>query len=150
VFKGNDAAVQKLCVGATCVTPAQLQAMVAAASAPSPTGSGAPATPPSGDASTTLTLTGNDPVDWQAGTPWQDNLGALFTHDGQSETIYSTSTVDTSAVGTTTIDYWAQVPGANLLHATRAVVVNGAANDNSPPATNNAATTSAATSTGTQ
>lgn len=66
---------------------------------------------------------------------WQDNLGScvlccctfaqprlgssasdlakprarltLFTHAGASETIYSTSTVDVSTAGTTTLDYWA-------------------------------------------
>jgi hypothetical protein len=79
------------------------------------------------------------------------NLGALFTHDGQSETIYSTSTVDTPATGTTTIDYWAQVPGAEWLHVTRDVVVEGAANDNqatsSPPITTASSTPPLATST---
>jgi hypothetical protein len=73
---------------------------------------------------------GNNPTEWQEGTAWQDNLGALFTHAGQSETIYSTTTVDTTISGTTTIDYWAQVPGASVLHATRDVVIKGAANDN--------------------
>jgi hypothetical protein len=52
------------------------------------------------------------------------------THAGQSETIYSTTTVNTTISGTTTIDYWAQVPGASVLHATRDVVIKGAANDN--------------------
>jgi hypothetical protein len=36
----------------------------------------------------TLKVNGNNPAGWQQGTPWQDNLGALFTHNGQSETIY--------------------------------------------------------------
>ena len=65
--------------------------------------------------------------------PWHDNLGALFTHDGIAETVYSTSTVDVSAAGTTTLDYWAQIPGAAWLHATRDVVVERAANDNPQP-----------------
>ena len=60
--------------------------------------------------SATLFVNGNNPATWQEGTPWQDNLGVLFTHDGENETVYSTSTVDTSQPGTTTIDYWAQVP----------------------------------------
>jgi hypothetical protein len=55
--------------------------------------------------------------------------------------------VDTTTYGTTTISYWAQVPGAVWLHTTRAVVIEGAnanaatasttpeaANDNPPPA----------------
>jgi hypothetical protein len=41
---------------------------------------------------TTLTLNGNNPAEWQLNTPWNDNLGALFSHDGQSERIYSTTT----------------------------------------------------------
>jgi hypothetical protein len=93
-----------------------------------PAATPAPGSTPDADA--TLTLNGNNPVDWQEASPWQDNLGALFTHDGQSETIYSTSTVDVSTAGTTTLDYWAQIPGANFLHATRDVVVNVPANDN--------------------
>ena len=60
--------------------------------------------------STTLAVNGNNPVVWQLNTVWQDNLGALFVHDGMSETIYSTSTVDTGVSGTTTIQYWASVP----------------------------------------
>ena len=35
----------------------------------------------------------------------QQFLDALFTLEGQSETVYSTSTVDTAQAGTTTIDY---------------------------------------------
>jgi hypothetical protein len=71
---------------------------------------------------------GNNPAQWQE-SPWQDNL-ALFTHDGISESIYSTSTVDVSVSGTSTIDCWAPLPGANWLRATRVVVVGGVANDN--------------------
>jgi hypothetical protein len=58
-------------------------------------------------ASQSLKLPGSDPVDWQQNTPWQDNLGALFANGGQSTTIYSTTTVDVSDAGTTTIYYWA-------------------------------------------
>ena len=106
-----------------------------------------PAGGSSADGPATLTLNGNNPVDWQATTPWQDNLGALFTHAGQSETIYSTTTVDVTAAGTTTLDYWALVPSTQqYLHTTRAVVIPApanapviatttpqAANDNPPP-----------------
>jgi hypothetical protein len=59
--------------------------------------------------SATLTLNGNNPATWPLGASLNDNLGALFTHDGISETIYSTSTVDTTIASTTTIDYWAVV-----------------------------------------
>jgi hypothetical protein len=91
-----------------------------------------------------LKINGNNPAQWPLKTPWSDNLGALFTHGGQSETIYSTSTVDVTQSGTTTLDYWAVVPSTQAwLHATRAVVVNAAANDShiSSPATTTAAST---------
>jgi hypothetical protein len=86
---------------------------------------------------------------WQLNQPWQDNLGALFAHDGENETVYSTSTVDTTQPGTTTIDYWAIVPATQQwLHTTRDIVIPAPANDNPLPATNDndLATTTAATS----
>jgi hypothetical protein len=122
--------------GETCLTRSQVDAALSAAAAraapggtnDAPDGSSAPEAI-STDA--TSTLNGNNPIVWQLNTPWQDNLGALFTRDGASETIYSTSTVDTTLAGTTTIDYWALVPSSQeVLHATRDVVVEGAANDN--------------------
>jgi hypothetical protein len=76
-----------------------------------------------------------NPAQWDLNKPWQDNLGALFTNAGQSETVYSTSTVDVSTPGMSTVDYWAQIPGAEWLHATRDVVVGAPANDNPPPLT---------------
>jgi hypothetical protein len=86
--------------------------------------------------SPTLKVNGNNPVEWQPNTPWQDNLGALFSHDGISETVYSTSTVDTATLGTTTIDYWAEVPSTERwLHTNRSVVVQDAANDNQATST---------------
>ena len=118
---------------------------MAAAGAPT-LGSGAPATPAreatpdagsaSSTTSATLVVNGNNPAQWDLNKPWQDNLGALFTHGGQSETIYSTTTVDVSAAGTATLDYWAAVPlTQQWLHANRAVVVEGASNENAPAAT---------------
>jgi endosialidase-like protein len=134
-----------------CASGDQLAALLAGAGAGAPnagSSGGAPAGEPTqGDASvdtggstTTdtnfLTFNGNNPAEWQLNQPWQDNLGALFTHDGQSETTYSTSTADTTQPGTTAIDYWAQVSNAEWLHTTRAVVVI------SPTANDNAATAS--------
>jgi hypothetical protein len=86
------------------------------------------------------------------------SLLTLFTHGDQSETIYSTTTVDVTQSDATTIDYWALVPSTDRwLHTTRDVVIEGAANDNapivatsSPPTTandNNPATTTTVTST---
>ena len=139
---------QKICIGATCVTEAQLKALIAtAAGASSPGGNEAPALAhpavagtqgtTTSSTSAILVVNGNNPAQWEVGQPWQDNLGALFTHDGQSETIYSTSTIDTTQTGTTTIDYWAAVLATattQWLHATRVVVVNAPANDNTPTA----------------
>jgi hypothetical protein len=68
-------------------------------------------------------------------TSGRASFNALFTHAGQSETLYSTSTVDVSVSGTSTIDYWAEVPSTqHWLHTTRQVVIPAPANDNSPPA----------------
>ena len=132
-----------------CLTGDQLAAMAAGAQTVGPVTTGAPSgqlatgelnasttssttspgsPQPSAQVAATLTLNGNNPVDWQANTAWQDNLGALFTHGGQSETIYSTTTIDTIVSGTATLDYWATVPSSQeVLHATRAVVVSGPA-----------------------
>ncbi len=124
----------RLCVDDVCVTRDQFQAMVAASAA-----SVSIPTPPVATSSATLTINGNNPVTWQLYTAWQDNLGALFVHDGMSETIYSTTTIDTSVSGTTTIQYWAQVPNTQeWLTVIRTVVVP--ANDNIPP-TSTASTT---------
>jgi hypothetical protein len=158
IVHSNRVETQELCVGSTCVTEDQFKtAFQNAAAAGAPTvgvGGGAPsgssALGAQTDATTTTTsetlaLNGNDPVQWQLNTPWQDNLGALFTHDGQSETIYSTSTVDVSIAGTTTIDYWAVVPTSQQwLHTTREVVIAVPANDNTAAATSSPPTAEAA------
>jgi hypothetical protein len=50
-----------------------------------------------------------------------------------------------STAGTTTIDYWAVIPSTQqVLHATRDVVIQSAANDNTTIAPTDAATTPAA------
>jgi hypothetical protein len=134
------------------VTEDQFKAMLAAAGSPIGESVGPAAPPAQGEldadatittTSASLTLNGNNPATWPLGTAWSDNLGALFTHAGQSETIYSTSTVDTTQAGTTTISYWAVIPSSQqVLHATRDVVIEGAANDTAT-GTDGATTTSA-------
>jgi len=85
-----------------------------------------------------LNLNGNNPATWPLNSPYTDNLGALFNHptatgNPVSETIYSTSTVDTTIAGTTSIDYWAQNPANdNWLRASRDVVITAPVNDNQP------------------
>jgi hypothetical protein len=124
------------------VTGSQLKSLLTVSA---PTSIGNVSAPPANNeasSSATLNVNGNDPAQWQEGTPWQDNLGALFTHDGQSETIYSTSTIDVTVSGTSTIDYWAVIPSSQqVLHASRDVVISPTANDNVPVATNDAWTT---------
>jgi hypothetical protein len=134
------------------VTVQQLAAIAAAAGTPNSgvasggtggSSAGATSEPPpittnSGDAGT-LALNGNNPATILNAT--FSDLGALFTHDGIAETVMSTSTIDTSMAGTSTLDYWAVVPATQqVLHATREVVIQSPANDN-PPATTNALTT---------
>jgi hypothetical protein len=82
-----------------------------------------------------IIINGNNPaqMEWPLNQIWNDNLGALFTHAGQSTTIYSTSTIDVTVSGTSTVDYWTEVPSTeHWLHTTRTVVIQGAANDNAP------------------
>jgi hypothetical protein len=79
---------KEICDGATCVTVQQIAAMVASASN-SAAGISAPANDNYPDASSTATLivNCNNPSEWQLNQAWNDNLGALFTHDGIAETI---------------------------------------------------------------
>jgi endosialidase-like protein len=143
----------------TCVTGDQMKSMLAgsaAAGAPNNgSQSGVPASVSAnfgGDAGSstttapvvnnppTLIVNGNSPAQWPLNQIWNDNLGALFTHNGIAETVYSTSTIDTTVAGTSTVNYWATIPTSGaILHATRAVVVAGAANDNQASSTPSAA-----------
>ena len=129
----------ELCVGTTCVDQSQLAALLALVASSTPQASGGSAANDNAPQAT-LTVNGNDPAQLNVGESFAD-LGALFTHDSLLETVTSTSTVDTTKAGTTTLDYWAVVPSTQAwLHATRAVVVSapdtGAAKDNPPPTAN--------------
>jgi hypothetical protein len=112
----------KLCVGSTCVTPAQFQAMVAATNA-SQSGS-SPTTPSSStqgnDASTTpssppvIPINGDNPATIHVGDTYTD-LGATITGPQAdlnlgiktflNGTLTSNIVIDTSSVATDTIDY---------------------------------------------
>ena len=116
----TDVHAQRLCAGSVCVNESQLAALLAGQSASGPS---APPPPPAPTSTTTLILNGNNPTEWTLNTPWTDGIGALFAHGANIETIYSTTTVDTTVSGTSTIDYWAQVPGSQWLHATRTVII---------------------------
>jgi hypothetical protein len=156
VFARAFHASDEICM--TCMNEAQLKAMLSASAAAGVSTAGgapggqpasteetdastnssttSPGSPqPSAQAAAKLVVNGNNPAQWPLNQVWNDNLGALFSHDGISETIYSTSTVDVSTAGTTTIDYWALIPtSGHFLHATRAVVIPAPANQNVPAA----------------
>lgn len=107
----------------------------------------------------TLTLNGNATSTIDRNTTYSD-LGATFTHSGTTETIYATTTVDTSEVGTTTLDYYGTyytdptaTSSAVTLHAARVVIVidpyaaqEQQATSTEPVATSTEPTTPAATS----
>src|SRR5256885_10185898 len=119
----------------------RLAVMVAAGAPAIGENNGAPASQPAStgesDASTTspttaasLKVNGNNPAQWQINQPWQDNLGALFNHDGQSETfIPLRPSIRPSPAPPPSV-----IPSSGaVLHITRDVVVEGAANDNPQP-----------------
>jgi hypothetical protein len=152
----------ELCVGSTCVTPAQFQAMVAAANqsasasaSPSSSTSAATDTPP------VIAINGDNPAIVQVGASYSD-LGATITGPQAdlnlgietylNGTEMSPVQIDTSAVATDTIDYVVTDSQGLTSTSTRAVIIE-AANDNqasgdAPANDNAAATTTAATSTG--
>ena len=157
---GQINAANELCVGSTCVTPAQFQAIVAAAnqsaSAPvSPSSSTAHAT----DTPPVIAINGDNPAVIQVGASYADlgatitgpladlNLGiATFVNGVAGNSVQ----IDTSAAATDTIDYVVTDQNGLSATSTRTVIIR-AANDNqasNTPANDNAAATITATSTG--
>ncbi len=150
----------ELCVGSTCVTPAQFQAMVATASQsssastpPSPSTSAATDTPP------IISINGDNPATIQVGATYTD-LGATITGP-QADLNLGIATfvngapmspvqIDTTQAATDTIDYVVTDQSGLTATSTRTVIIQ-AANDNqasSTPANDNAAaSTTNATST---
>jgi len=145
----------ELCVGSTCVTAAQFQAMVAAANqsasapvSPSPSASDATDTPP------VIAINGDNPAVIQIGASYTDlgvtitgpqadlNLGIKTYLNGALE---SGIALDTSVVATDTIDYVVTDQSGLTATSTRTVIIE-AANDNQASSTlanDNAATTTA-------
>jgi hypothetical protein len=165
----------ELCVGSTCVTPAQFQAMVAAANASQSSGQGSSsasgaATGSSSSGSTQATdtppviqINDDNPAIIEVGAAYND-LGATITGPQQDLnlgiTTYVNGTemspvqIDTSTEATDTIDYVATDQYGLTSTSTRTVIIEPPANDNqatSTPANNNspplAATSTSATST---
>jgi hypothetical protein len=131
---------KELCVGSTCVTPAQFQAMVAAANqSPSPSGGGSSPSSPSSDASTTpdtppvIQINGDNPARINVGDTYNDlgatitspqadlNLGLKTFLNGQ---LVSTVVLDTSAEATDTIDYVATDQSGNTSTSTRTIIIS--------------------------
>jgi hypothetical protein len=80
-------------------------------------------------ANASISLNGSAVLEVNLNSTWSDTMGANYNHDGFTDVIYSTSTVDTSKVGTTKIEYFATyIPVAagsqpQTIYATRDVVV---------------------------
>lgn len=158
----DTANIQKLCVGSTCVTPDQFQAMVAAANEASATtslsgqGSGsASESATSSDATDTppvIQINGDNPAIVQVGAVYNDpgaditapapdlNLGIDASVDGGATTTLDQITVDTSESGTHSILYCATDQSGLGSCASRTVNVVA-------PTAAGEATTTAATST---
>ena len=145
----------ELCVGSTCVTPAQFQALVAAAnvSQSSGQGSGAQSSEDSQSTAPVIQINGDNPAIVQVGASYSD-LGATITGPQQDLNLgistfvngvaMSPVQIDTSAIATDTIDYVATDQNGLTSTSTRTVIIEATANDNTPPS---AATTTSSTST---
>jgi hypothetical protein len=149
LFAQNGHFVSELCVGSTCVTPTQFQAIVAAANQ---TGGGAsPGSSSSSgqgttDASSTppvIQINGNNPAVIQVGATYTD-LGATITGP-QADlnlgiTTYLNGTpvsiivIDTTQAATDTIDYVVTDQNGLTSTSTRTVIIQSA-NDNQAPST---------------
>jgi hypothetical protein len=135
--QGNEidvqtANVQKLCIGSTCVTEAQLQALLASANqssaAPSPS-SEATDTPP------VIAINGENPAIIQVGASYSD-LGATITGPQADLNLgiktfvnglfVSNIVLDTSAAATDTIDYVVTDQNGLTSTSTRTVIVEPA------------------------
>lgn len=158
---GHLNASSELCVGSTCVTPAQFQAMVAAsAQGASISQGGGDTTESASDASNTppvFQVNGNNPAYVTVGDTYND-LGAKITGPQAdlnlgiktflNGALVSNIALDTSAVATDTIDY--VVTDANSLTATstRTVIIQAADAPSITPSDDTASSTvSIATST---
>ena len=135
---------QELCVGSTCVTPAQFQAMVAAVntSQGGSSSSGSSSSGQDSDASTTpdtppvIQINGDNPASINIGDTYNDlgatvtgpqgdlNLGIKTFLNGQ---LVSNIVLDTSAAATDTIDYVATDTNGLIATSTRTVIINPAA-----------------------
>ena len=166
-FAENGHFSDELCVGSTCVTPAQFQAMVAAAGVSQSSGQGSETASSdnsqANDIPPVILINGNNPAIVQIGANYND-LGATITGPQQDLDLgistfvngvaMSPVQIDTSTAATDTIDYVATDQNGLISTSTRTVIVEAPANDNqatTTPANDNspppAATSTSATST---
>ena len=159
---GQITASQQLCVGSTCVTPAQFQAMVAAANISQSSGQGSDAAQ-SSNASTTpdtppvIQINGDNPAVVQLGNTYND-LGATITGPQQdlnldiatylNGSLTSNIVLDTSEPATDTIDYVAADHNGLTSTSTRTVLIEPAAAPSIVP-TDDASTTAPTVATST-
>jgi len=125
----------ELCVGSTCVTPAQFQAMVVAANASQSSGQGSGSAPGDSQATDTppiIQVNGDNPAIIQVGATYND-LGATITGP-QADLNLGIQTfvngapmnpiqLDTSAAATDTIDYAATDQSGLTSTSTRIVII---------------------------
>jgi hypothetical protein len=136
-FVSNDiTANNELCVGTTCVTPAQFQAMFAAANASqsSEQGSGASSSDDTeaSDTQPVIQINGDNPAIVQVGTTYND-LGATITGPQADLNLGITTYVngietspvqiDTSQAATDTIDYVATDQNGLTSTTTRTIII---------------------------
>ena len=125
----------ELCVGATCVTPAQFQAMVAAVAegGPAPdTGDDASSNLQATDTPPVIQINGDNPAIIQVGATYND-LGATITGPQADLNLGITTYVngvavspvqiDTSTAATDTIDYVANDQNGLTSTSTRTVII---------------------------
>jgi hypothetical protein len=135
LFAANGHFSDELCVGSTCVTPAQFQAMVAATNQSSAGGSSSPPPGPISDATDTppvIQINGHNPAIVQVGDTYND-LGATITGPEAdinlgiktfvNGALVSEIVIDTSAVATDTIDYVVTDNQGLISTSTRMVIV---------------------------
>ena len=136
-LEATTTTTQELCVGDICVTPAQFQAMVAAANISQSSGQGSDATSSSAASTTPHTppiiqINGDNPAIIQAGGTYND-LGATITGPQAdlnlgiktylNGTPASNFVIDTSELATDTIDYVATDQNGLTSTSTRTVII---------------------------
>jgi hypothetical protein len=164
IVNSEKDSTQELCVGSTCVTPAQFQAMVAAANQSNSSNASASASNANDRATTapvisgtstppSITIAGNNPATIHVGDTY-NNLGATAKdsvgHDlglkyFLNGMLVSNIVLDTGSVATDTIEYVATDSAGNSATSTRVLII-----DTVPIAALTTATTSSTASSTTQ